>query len=99
MPAPNQNWAAPVGFIRAIAFAGRLVTTGPGHILRCALLESDPAGGEKVLVCMEKLVENSERILELIAKNPLIAGTVETEIMSMLNELKSVTAGESPCGA
>jgi len=48
---------------------------------------------------MEKLVENSERILELIAKNPLIAGTVETEIMSMLNELKSVTAGESPCGA
>lgn len=63
-----------------------------------AVLESDHAGAEKADSCLELLVKSSESILELIESHPVNMDAAATEIMSILNELKTAHAGDSICG-
>lgn len=63
-----------------------------------ALMESDPAGGEKVISCMEKLVDSSERILDLIASHPVSIDNATAEIAALIVELKHCHSGKTLCG-
>lgn len=63
-----------------------------------ALMESDPAGVEKVISCMEKLVDSSERILDLIVSHSVSIDNATAEITTLIVELKYCHSEKTICG-